>query len=59
MEYLKKRFDQPGYNTYSNLEQLLIKTVMKEDYELHLKAVCNFYKNDIKPEILSSTDYFW
>ena len=33
---------------YSNLEQLL----MKENYELHFKAVCEFYKDDIKPDIL-------
>ena len=52
IECLKKRFDQPGYHMYSNLEQLLIKAVMKENYELHFKAVCDFYKNDIKPELL-------
>ena len=52
MECLKKRFDQPGYHMYSNLEQLLIKAAMKENFELHFKAVCDFYKNDIKPDIL-------
>ena len=52
IESLKKRFDQPGYHMYSNLEQLLIKAVMKENYELHFKTVCDFYKDDIKPEIL-------
>ena len=29
MEY----FDQPGYALYSNLEQLLLKSVKHEDYE--------------------------
>ena len=52
IECLKKRFDQPGYHMYCNLEQLLIKAGMKENYELHFKTVCDFYKDDIKPEIL-------
>lgn len=39
IECLKKRFDQPGYHMYSNLEQLLIKAGMKEDYELHFKTM--------------------
>ena len=52
IQCLNNRFDQPGYHIYSNLEQLLIKAAMKENYELHFKTVCDFYKDDIKPEVL-------
>ena len=34
---IKNRFNQPGYSLYLNLEQLLIKTAKKCDYEEELK----------------------
>ena len=39
--------EKPGYQMYSNLEQLLIKVAMTENYELHFKAAYKFYKDDI------------
>ena len=39
IQCLNNRFDQPGYHIYSNLEQLLIKAAMKENYEMYFKTM--------------------
>ncbi len=46
------RFDQPGYKTYSNLEQLLIKASKQEDFEDEFQVVTDFYKNDFNKDVL-------
>ena len=43
---ITERFDQPGYALYSNLEQLLLKSVKHEDYEEELKSVSELYQSD-------------
>ena len=45
---LKNRFDQPGYKIYSQLEELLIKASMGEDFGSSFKYVCDFYKDDFE-----------
>ena len=42
------RFQQPGYQIYCNLEDLLLKVCRAQDYEAELDAVCNFYSKDVK-----------
>lgn len=42
---LKDRFEQPGYATYSQLEQLLIKASQGDDFSHELDFCCNFYKD--------------
>ena len=42
------RFQQPGYQIYRNLEDLLLKVCRAQDYEAELDAVCNFYSKDVK-----------
>ena len=46
------RFQQPGYNVYRNLEQLLLKACQKEDITSEIDYVCSFYKDDFQPELL-------
>jgi len=49
---IMERFDQPGYALYSNLEQLLLKSVKHEDYEEELKSVSELYQSDLHIEDL-------
>ena len=42
------RFQQPGYQIYRNLEDLLLKVCRAQDYEAELDTVCNFYSKDVK-----------
>ena len=43
---LKGRFNQRGYNIYCNLEELVIKASLKENFKEPLQAVCDFYRDD-------------
>ena len=48
MQGITDRFQQPGYQIYRNLEDLLLKVCRAQDYEAELDAVCNFYSKDVK-----------
>ena len=37
------RFDQKGFKTFSNVEQLLFKACKGQNYEEELDFVCNFF----------------
>ena len=43
---LKDQFNQPGYNIYCNLEELLMKASMKEDFNELFRSFCDFYQKD-------------
>lgn len=45
---LKDRFEQPGYQCYSKLEQLRIKACQGKDFKEELEFVSSFYKDDIQ-----------
>ena len=49
---IKSRFDQMGYNTYKNLQELLLKAIRGEDFEAELNFVCDFYGDDFSKFIL-------
>ena len=49
---LKDRFEQPGYQTYSNLEQILIKACQGKELVEELDFICNFYKEDLQKDLL-------
>ena len=51
---LTSRFDQAGYKVYRNLEELLIKASLKENIELQFEFVCEYYKDDLNPDVLHS-----
>ena len=46
------RFDQPGFRTYQNIEQLLLKAVKNEDFETEFNLITNFYDSDFNPTLL-------
>ena len=43
MACIRNRFDQPGYRTHRNIEDLLLKTVNAEEYEEQLHTVTQLY----------------
>lgn len=43
---IKQRFEQPGYNVYSKLEQLL-KACAGENYHDEITFVCQYYRDDL------------
>ena len=49
---LKDRFEQPGYQIYSNLEQTLIKACQGKDFKEELDFICAYYKEDLQKELL-------
>ena len=50
---LKDRFEQPGYTTYSQREQLLIKASQGKDFSQEVDFCCDFYK-DVERACLQS-----
>ena len=45
---IEDRFNQPGYRVYSCLEQLLLKSVKKQDYTEELTTVIDVYQDDFQ-----------
>jgi hypothetical protein len=52
LNFVKKRFDQPGYAIYSSLESLLLKAARKENFSIELDTVVQFYGEDFNPSLL-------
>ena len=52
LNFVKKRFDQPGYAVYSSLEALLLKAARKEDFSAELDKVVQFYGEDFNASLL-------
>ena len=50
---LKDLFNQPGYNIYCNLEELLIKASLK-GFKQPLQAVYDFYQDDFNRDLLEA-----
>ncbi len=62
IQSINTRFDQPGYQVYCSLQNLLINTVNKRDYSKNLEDVIKIYGDDFdlhnlkaQLQILSST----
>ena len=51
---IKSRFDQEGFKTFSNLEQLLIKACRGLSIDEELEVVCTFFYDDFKKEYLQA-----
>ena len=43
VNFIRQRFDQPGYGVYRHLEVLLLKAARCEDYTTDFKFVVKFY----------------
>ena len=44
---IREQFDQPGYQTYQKLEELVFKACRGEDFREELDFVSNFYDTDV------------
>ena len=51
---IDERFDQPGYATYRNLEELVLKAANGDGYAAELKEVTAFYGSDLKVDELTT-----
>ena len=47
------RFDQPGYQMYRNVQDLVLKAAKGEDYQDQLDFVTHFYSSDFNPQRLN------
>ena len=60
---IRSRFEQPGYEVYKNLEQLITKAVTQNSFDYELKYVAEFYGDDVDKNNLAiqlnilATDY--
>jgi hypothetical protein len=51
---IHKRFDQKGFKTFCNVEQLLFKACAGESFDKELNAVCIFiYEDFIKDDLMA------
>lgn len=48
---IKSRFEQPGYNTYKNLQELLFQAIKGHDFEPELQYISRFYKANLKCQL--------
>ena len=51
---IKYRFDQPGFQVYKNLEELLVRAANKQDYSTELKDVLALYGDDFNESDLTT-----
>ena len=51
---IKDRFDQPGYQIFSDVEQLLLKAISKESYGDELRRISERYSGDFDSLVISS-----
>ena len=54
IEAITKRFDQPGYKVYRNLDDLVLKACRGQEYTEELDFVCSFYKSDVDRQQLQA-----
>ena len=47
VQAISDRFGQPGYRTYRNLQELILKAIRGEDFKSELEFVCNLYGSDL------------
>ena len=52
--YIEERFSQEGYETYKNLENLIISAAKGEPFEAEFHFVTNFYGTDFDPKVLAT-----
>ena len=50
---IKDRFDQPGYQIFSDVEQLLLKAISKENYGDELRRISERYSGDFDSLVIS------
>ena len=53
-EHIKERFEQPDYEMYSNLEQLVLKAARGQPFKDEYETVTEFYGCDLDPLLLQT-----
>ena len=53
-EHIKERFEQPDYEMYSNLEQLVLKAARGQPFKDEYDTVTKFYGSDLDPFLLQT-----
>jgi len=51
---INSRFDQPGYQTYKNLQELLLQAAHGQDYHKEFEYVVDFYGSDFESSQLDT-----
>lgn len=51
---INSRFDQPGYQTYKNLQELLLQAACGQDYHKEFEYVVDFYGSDFESSQLDT-----
>ena len=52
VNFIQQRFDQPGYEVYRSLQDLLIKAAHSEEFTAEFDSVVQFYGSDFDPSSL-------
>ena len=52
VNFIQQRFDQPGYEIYRSLQDLLIKAAHSEEFTAEFDSVIQFYGSDLDPKKL-------
>ena len=53
-EHIKERFEQPDYEMYSNLEQLVLRAARGQPFKDEYDTVTKFYGSDLDPFLLQT-----
>ena len=51
---IKRRFDQPGYKIYDQVEQMLVNAANGKPFEKNLDEIVDFYKDDLDKFLLKT-----
>ena len=54
VNFIRQRFDQPGYGVYRHLQDLLLRAAKCEDYTTDFEFVVKFYGDDLHPSPLKA-----
>ena len=52
INYIKDRFQQPGYGVYKHLQELVLKAVFGKNHVSELQFATTFYREDINSSVL-------
>ena len=51
---ITSRFEQPGYQVYCHLQELLLNVAQHKEYQSDLQFITKFYDSDLSPSLLEA-----
>ena len=51
---IRNRFEQPGYQVYRHLQDLLLNVAQHKEYQSDLQFITKFYDSDLSPSLLEA-----